>query len=58
MAFAVGIKKLAQVEMRILLGRGQALMAQELLDGSQVRAASEKMGSERMAQRMGADPSQ
>lgn len=53
MAFAIDVQQTAEVKMGVLLGRRQALVAEKLLDGSQVCASAQKMRGERMPERMG-----
>ena len=45
-AFLVDFEELFEVDVRVFLGRGQARMAQELLDDAQVRAPAEEVGGE------------
>ena len=55
MGLAVGLQELPQVEMRIFLGRRQALVAEELLDDAEVCAPAQEVRSEGVAQGMRAD---
>ena len=54
MAFVNG-EQLLQVDVGVFLGRGQAGVPEELLDGAQVGAAAEEVRGEGMAERVGAD---
>ena len=55
MAFLVDVQELLEVEVGVLLRRGQAGVAQELLDDPKIRAPAEEVRSEGVAERMGAD---
>ena len=43
MALAVYVDDVFEVDMGILLGRGQALVSQELLDNPQIRSSAQQM---------------
>lgn len=49
---AIGFKKLCAIDRRVELGRRKRGVAQKLLDRAQIAATFQKMGRERMAQRM------
>ena len=55
MRLFVDLQNMARIYVRIALRRGQAGMAEELLDGPQVSPALEQMGGEAMSQAMRAD---
>jgi len=55
MALLVHLQQLFEIQVRVFLCRGQAFMAEELLYGTQVRSAAEKVGGKGMSQGMRAD---
>src|SRR5205085_12089912 len=55
MPFAVDLQQALELEMRVLLRRAERAVTEQLLDGAQVGAALEKMGRERVAQRVRVD---
>ena len=57
MAFFVDLEEMAEVQVGVFLGCRQAFMAQKLLNDTQVCPPAQKVGSERVAERVGADSS-
>src|SRR5512141_2025324 len=55
MAFLVNREQLLEVDVGVLLCRGQARVSKELLDDAQIGAAAEEVRSEGMAERVGTD---
>src|SRR5688572_26394233 len=55
MRLPVHVDELLRVDVRVALGRAEAGMAQQLLNGPQIRAVREQMRRERMTQRVRAD---
>ena len=55
MAFAVDVEEMLDVEVGVVLGRGQALVAEEFLDDAEVGPAVQEMRGEGMAQGVRAD---
>ena len=55
MKFFIGLQQVAEVQRGVFFGRGQAGMAQQLLDDAQVRPPLQQVGGEGMAQQVGMD---
>ena len=53
MRLSVDLKNVARVDMRVALRRGEAGVAQKLLDGTEIGPALQQVGGEAVAQACG-----